>query len=332
MAKQLTKCNVEKILITGSSGFIGSNLLQLYEDKGYIVSNIDKAQPRREEYSKNWRKINILDYDSFESEILSFKPNIVIHLAARTDLNGKKQADYDSNTIGTQNLIKILNKVPSVKRVIFTSSMLVCKPGYTPINNTDYAPSTVYGESKVLMEKIIQESKHSYEWTIVRPTSIWGPWFGEPYRNFFEMIIGKKYFHIGKRSCIKTYGYVENLMYQIDSILRAPAEQIQGEVFYLGDYSSTNINHWANEIASELGITVKTIPYPLIKLAALGGDVLKLLNINFPMCSFRLKNMTTNNVINLTNTMEIAPNLPFSRIDGIKRTLNWLKNYTQKLV
>ena len=314
------------MLITGGSGFIGSNLLRFYMGEGFNVLNIDKSPPKINEYCKNWKQVNILDFDVLKSEVLSFKPDFVIHLAARTDLNGRNINDYDSNTIGTNNLIKVLNITPSVKRVIFTSSMLVCKPGYIPESIIDYAPSTPYGESKVLMEKIIRMSAHSYEWTIVRPTSIWGPWFGEPYRNFFEMIISKKYFHIGKRSCTKTYGYVENLMYQIDSILRAPAEQIQGNVFYLGDYNSTNINHWANEIASELGITIKTIPYPLIKLAALGGDGLKLLNINFPMSSFRLKNMTTNNVINLTNTMEIAPNLPFSRIDGIKRTLFWLKN------
>jgi hypothetical protein len=140
------------------------------------------------------------------------------------------------------------------------------------------------------------------------------------------MIIRNRYFHIGGKSCTRTYGYVENLLYQIDSILNAPVDQFQGKVFYLGDYNSTNINNWANEIASELGIIIKTIPYPLVKLAALGGDVLKFLNIYFPMSSFRLKNMTTDNPIDLTNTLTIAPNLPFSRIDGIKRTLFWLKN------
>jgi len=41
------------------------------------------------------------------------------------------------------------------------------------------------------------------------------------------------------------------------------------------------------------------------------------------MTSFRLKNKTTNNVMILANTIEIAPNLPFSRIDGIKMTFFW---------
>ena len=220
-----------------------------------------------------------------------------------TDLDGKNISDYDSNTVGTKNLIDVLNQTPSVKRVIFTSSMLVCKPGYIPKHSTDYAPSTKYGESKVLMEKIIRESTHNYEWAIVRPTSIWGPGFSEPYRNFFDMVINKRYFHIGSHSCTKTYGYVENLIYQIDSILSAPIEKIQGNVFYLGDYEPTNIRLWANEIATEVGIKIKIIPFSIIKLAALGGDILKLFGVKFPMTSFRLNNMTTNNVVDLSNTL-----------------------------
>ena len=317
---------MDKILITGSSGFIGTNLLQFYMSKGFEVINIDKSLPKSKENLKSWKEVNILDYNFLKSEILSFQPDFVIHLAARTDLNGKNLNDYNTNTIGTKNLIEILNHTPSVKRVIFTSSMLVCKPGYIPKHPTDYAISTIYGESKMLMEKIIRESSHNYEWTIVRPTSIWGSWFGSPYRTFFDMVINKRYFHIGTKSCTKTYGYIENLIYQIDSILNAPTEKIQGNVFYLGDYEPTNIHNWANEIASEIGITIKTIPYPLMKLAALGGDFLKNFKINFPMTSFRLKNMTTNNIVDLSNTNEIAPILPFSRIEGIKITLKWIKD------
>lgn len=316
---------MNKILITGSSGFIGINLLQFYMSKGFKAINIDKSLPKRKENLKSWKKINILDFNSLKLEIQLFQPDFVIHLAARTDLNGKILNDYDSNTIGTKNLIEILNQTPSVKRVIFTSSMLVCKPGYIPKHPNDYASSTVYGESKVLMEKIIRESSHYYEWCIVRPTSIWGPGFGEPYRNFFDMVLNKRYFHIGNKSCTKTYGYIENLIYQIDSILNAPVEKIQANVFYLGDYEPTNIHSWANEIASEIGIRIKTIPYSIIKLAALGGDLLKLFGVKFPMTLFRLKNMTTNNVVDLSNTKEIAPNLPISRIEGIRTTLSWLK-------
>ena len=314
-----------KIIITGASGFIGSNLLQFYVNKGFTVLNIDSSPPKIREHQNYWEELNILDYNILESKILEFQPDYVIHLAARTDLNGKNLNDYNTNILGTKNLIEILSQTPSLKRVIFTSSMLVCKPGYIPINFNDYAPSTVYGESKVEMEKIIRQVIAKFEWSIVRPTSIWGPGFGIPYRNFFDMIIQKRYFHIGNTACTKTYGYIENVVHQIDVILNAPADKIQGQVFYLGDYEPTNIKKWADEIGTELGIKIKTIPFPLIKIAALGGDVLKKIAINFPMTSFRLNNMTTDSIIDLSNIKVIAPNLPFTRNKGIKKTLEWLK-------
>jgi len=316
----------EKILFTGGSGFIGTNLLDFYLSEGNELLNIDFNKPKRKSHLDYWRNVDITNYNELYNVIKDFNPDIVFHLAARTDLNGKNLTDYDTNSIGTQNLIKILNQTSSVKRVIFTSSMLVCKPGYIPNHQSDYAPSTIYGESKVLMEQIIRESSHNYEWAIVRPTSIWGPWFGIPYRTFFDMVVNKKYFHIGSKSCTKTYGFIENLVYQIDSILNASVEKVKGNVFYLGDYEPTNIHNWAEEIGSELGIKIITIPYPLLKIAAFGGDVLKTLGVNFPLTSFRLKNMTTNNVLDLSNTKEIAPNLPFTRAEGIRKTLNWLKS------
>lgn len=36
------------------------------------------------------------------------------------------------------------------------------------------------------------------DWCIIRPTSIWGPWFGVPYRNFFDMVMHRMYFQIGR--------------------------------------------------------------------------------------------------------------------------------------
>ncbi|MCD6354997.1 MAG: NAD(P)-dependent oxidoreductase, partial [Prolixibacteraceae bacterium] len=230
-----------------------------------------------------------------------------------------------TNTLGTKNIIICANKIKNTKRVIYASSMLVCEIGYTPQSYSDYKPSTFYGRSKVQMEEIIKKTPQKYDWTIIRPTSIWGPGFGVPYRNFFDMVIKKQYFHIGTKACTKTYGYIGNVVHQIDSILNAPSEKIQGQVFYLGDYEPTNIKTWADEIGRELGIKIKTIPYSLIKIAALSGDILKQVGVNFPMTTFRLKNMTTDNVMDLSNTKELAPNFPFTRKEGIKKTLEWLK-------
>ena len=311
-----------KLLITGGTGFIGSNLVKYYLDNDQNILIVDLKIPSYKIDDNIWIKADIRNYNQLEPIIINFNPDYIIHLAARTDLDGKTLDDYSSNTLGTQNLLKISDKLTNLKRVIFTSSMLVCRPGYIPTNEFDYAPSTVYGESKVEMEKIIREHNPKYSWCIIRPTSIWGPGFGVPYRNFFDMIINRRYVHFGKETT-KTYGYIGNAIYQINAILNTDSS-IEKQVFYIGDYEPTNIKIWADEIANEIGIKIPEIPHFLIKSTACFGDFLLKLNIHFPMTNFRLKNMTTKNVVNLENIQELAPDLPYSRIEGIRNTLNWM--------
>lgn len=314
-----------KILITGASGFIGTNLLEHFKDN-YIVRNIDINEPKISQRNTFWENVDITNYSELEKSILNFSPDYIIHLAARTDLQGKTIEDYSSNTIGVKNLMEIVKLLPNLKKIIITSSMLVCYTGYYPKNQFDYAPTTVYGESKVETEKIVWANKPHCDWAIIRPTSIWGPWFDEPYRNFFDLVMSRKYFHIGNKSCTKTYGYVGNAIYQIEKILFSETKDEKKKVFYIGDNPATNIEEWGNEIANEMNIHIVKMPYLFIKCAALAGDLLKILGIRFPMTSFRLKNMTTNNIIDLSATMNIAPKPPYTRIAGIKKTINWLKN------
>ncbi len=314
-----------KILITGASGFIGTNLLEYFKDK-YTIRNIDFNKPKIQDRNSYWENIDITNYSELKRCMLEFSPDYIVHLAARTDLQGKTIEDYSANTIGVKNLMEIIKLLPNLKKIIITSSMLVCHTGYYPKDQFDYAPTTIYGESKVETEKIVWANKPHCDWAIIRPTSIWGPWFGEPYRNFFDMVMSHKYFHIGNKGCTKTYGYVGNAVYQIEQILFSDTKDENNKVFYIGDNQPTNIEVWGNEIAGELGYRIIKMPYTLIKWAALFGDILKNMGLRFPMTSFRLKNMTTDNIIDLSDTIKLAPNLPYSRIEGIKQTLSWMRN------
>lgn len=313
-----------KVLITGGSGFIGTNLLLFLIEK-YEILNIDIRESNLTELQKYTSLVDITNYEKLRNVVISFSPDYIIHLAARTDLNGKSINDYSANTAGVSNLMKIIHELPNLKKLIVTSSMLVCHTGYYPKDQFDYAPNTLYGESKVETERIVWDNKPQCDWAIIRPTSIWGPWFGVPYRNFFDMVISRKYFHIGRKSCTKTYGYIGNAVYQIEQNLFHETLNEDQKVFYIGDNPPTNIETWANEIAEELNYNIKRVPFWMLKTAAYFGDLLKLFNITFPMTSFRLKNMTTDNIIDLSETYNIAPNPPYSRIDGIKTTLQWLK-------
>lgn len=320
-----------KILITGGSGFIGTNLIEgLYGQEGTMLLNIDNTQPKIDEHRKVWQNADIRSREKLKELVKTFSPDYVIHLAARTDLNGKTLEDYNANMQGVTNLLDALEQVPNLRRVVFASSMYVCEPGYMPRNFEDYAPHTLYGESKVETEKRIKDRNPNYTWSIIRPTSIWGPWFGEPYNKFFHIVLNHMYFHMGKRACRKTYGYVDNAIYQIMSILKADADKVNRKVFYIGDYEPYDITEWSNEIAKEAGIWIPRIPYWCFKCAGWFGDLLKKYGLAFPMTSFRLHNMTTDNVHNLELIKAIAPNLPVTRNEGTKRTLDWISNVENK--
>ena len=211
--------SVNKILVTGGSGFIGTNVIKELLSNGNQVLNLDINKPKDGNYLSCWDNVDITNLDVFKKVVVKFDPDYIIHLAARTDLDGLTLDDYGANILGVKNLMSIIKELGALKKIVITSSMLVCRTGYYPLNQFDFSPTTIYGESKVLTEKIVWENKPVCDWAILRPTSIWGPWFGVPYKNFFDMVISKKYFHIGNNSCTKTYGFVGNSVYQILSIL-----------------------------------------------------------------------------------------------------------------
>lgn len=313
-----------KILITGGSGFIGTNVVDFYAKNGWEVRNVDMKRPKYAAAERYWVECDITDGEALTASVQAFAPDYIIHLAARTDLEGKTVEDYRANTVGVENILKAAATIHGLKKILITSSMLVCHTGYIPKDQHDYAPSTRYGESKVITEQKVWAAPPACDWAILRPTSMWGPWFGVPYRNFFDTVKTGMYFHIGHKSCTKTYGYIENAVYQIDQILMNPTTDETNKVFYLGDSPAIFIEEWADQIAAELGKKIPRVPFWMMRLAAFGGDILAKLGISFPMTSFRLKNMTTNNIVPLENTMTIAPKPPVDRKTGIRRTLVWM--------
>jgi nucleoside-diphosphate-sugar epimerase len=320
-----------KIIVTGGSGFIGTNFITFIESKGFEILNIDIKEPKNKDQFKYWEKVDICDYNSFFNSVNRFNPNYIVHLAARTDLDEKKNIEgYSVNTIGVSNLMKICSELKELKRTIIASSMLVCKLGYFPVDGNDYCPNTIYGESKVITEKIVKEYEN-LDWILVRPTSIWGPWFGAPYNNFFRLVRSSKYVNLNnKRAAIKTYGFVTNTCDQIFSLMTSLDKSIIHDYFYLGDAPPINISDWANIICDcENKKRPYVIPSLILKLVGWGGDILQRIGIRFPMSSFRYKNMTTNHIIDLSKTLKIAEHKEGNDSNdnlylNTKETINWL--------
>jgi nucleoside-diphosphate-sugar epimerase len=317
-----------KVIVTGGSGFIGTNLIELLINQGSEVLNLDINPPRNCEQKKFWLKVNILDLKLLSDVISKFSPVIIYHLAARTDLDGEVIADYDANTIGVGNLIKAVSKNTSLQKVIFASSRLVCKVGYIPGSMEDYCPDTLYGQSKAMGEKIVRamSSQISCPWIIVRPTSIWGPWFDVPYKNFFLSIYRRQYFHPASMKIKKHFGFVGNTVYQLGVLGGENCIAAHSHTMYLADYDAIDVKEMANIISAEFyNGPIISFPMPVLKSCAYIGDFLKKKGWkNPPLTTFRLNNLITSMEYDLEPLRAVIGPLPYTMHQGIEVTCNWL--------
>ncbi|GAA4891316.1 NAD(P)-dependent oxidoreductase [Flaviramulus aquimarinus] len=315
----------KRILVTGGSGFIGTNIIEFYKDNFEVVS-IDCAKPRNKNHIGFWKNVDILDEKLTISVFKDFQPHYVFHMAARTDLEGKTLKDYSANIQGVENVIKALNYSSSLEKVIFASSRLVCEIGYNPKDEYDYKPSTIYGESKIIGEKIVRDSKElTSNWVIVRPTSLWGPWFDIPYKSFFDSINKKVYVHPKGLEIHKKFGYVENCVHIMDKLIYD--KELNGQTIYLSDFKTLEVKQWADIISQKFhGKKVKSVPIQVLKLLAKAGDILKGIGYSSPpITSFRLNNILTTMDYDTTKVEKVVGVLPYNLEEATTITYNWYK-------
>jgi len=318
-----------RVLITGGSGFIGTNLVELFASRGDEVLNFDVAGPRKSAHHSVWHPGDLLDGARLRSLVRDFAPEVVLHMGARTDLDGRSVEDYAANTVGVGNLIDALEDATSLRRVIFASSRLVCRIGYAPRDEFDYCPTTPYGESKVIGEKLVRDAMPRLPCPslIVRPTSIWGPWFDEPYRTFFLTIARGHYVHPGSTRILKSFGFIGNTVHELERLIGASADAAAGRTFYLADYPPVDVAVMAGTIQRALGVApIKTVGSGVLRPVAWIGDCLKALGWrNPPLTSFRLDNLLTPMVHDLEPLEGLVGALPYSLEEGVRMTVDWLR-------
>ena len=206
-----------KILITGTSGFIGYHVASYFLNKDYIVYGVDnhnnyydiKLKIKRCNLLKKYKKFFFIKDDiqnkSFSSLLGKIKPNVIIHLAAQAGVrfsykNPFKYIDY--NITGFLNLLESMKKYKLNNLIYASSSSIYGNVKKYPIKeNFEFNPENFYGLTKVFNEKLVDVYLKNYQINSVglRMFTVYGE-LGRP-----DMFIPKIINNLKTRKFIQLY-------------------------------------------------------------------------------------------------------------------------------
>ncbi len=144
-----------RLLVTGANGMVGSYVENVFEDFELLLTDIEGEMER----------MDVRDPAAVFNGVKEYNPDIVLHLAAATDVD-QCEIDpdwaYCSNTIGTQNVALACQKHNALMVYISTAGVFQGdKHGpYTEFDDT--IPANHYGISKLAGEKIVQSLLSQY--------------------------------------------------------------------------------------------------------------------------------------------------------------------------
>ncbi len=174
-----------KILVTGGAGFIGSHVVDAYVSAGHevaVIDNLSSGQSGHVNPAAQMNRLDIRDQEGVAATIASFKPEIVNHHAAQSEVP-KSVADpmYDAsvNIVGGLNILKA-SVDHGVKKLIFSSTggALYGEPDVVPADEDHpVRPLSPYGTSKYSFEQYLGTFMRTFglEYTVLRYANIYGP-------------------------------------------------------------------------------------------------------------------------------------------------------------
>ena len=156
------------IIVTGSSGYIGSSLISKLEKK-YNILGVDKIKPKFKQ--KNFIKCDLKNFKKTKEIFAKFKPDIIFHLAGQSTIDGIKEREkyIINNYTVTKNIVKIVTLL-DIQYLLFSSTAAVYKQSnYLMSEKTIVKPNNIYGKTKLLCEKYIKNNiKNNQKYIIFR--------------------------------------------------------------------------------------------------------------------------------------------------------------------
>lgn len=247
-----------KILLTGSSGFIGTSLTPLLDT----------------EYELHHLKSDLLDFTGVQQEVEATQPDIIVHLAARTEV---EQSFYEQitfsqvNYVGTVNLIESASKLKTLKNFVFASTMEVY--GWQPISDlvqhnqpftpvafdehTTPNPNAPYAVAKYGCEKYLEYAHRSLglPFTAIRQTNS----YGRRDNNYFvteqiitQMLQNPAEVNLGYAKPYRNFIYISDLLDAWMQVIRNYDRVNKGIIFTIGPDNPIQIRDYADKIARKL--------------------------------------------------------------------------------
>ncbi|TLU87694.1 MAG: NAD-dependent epimerase/dehydratase family protein [Chlorobium sp.] len=247
----------EKILVTGSTGFIGKRLLKYLLGEGERVRVFLRPESKAEALPAGIEVVrgsfsNLDDLGRAVSDV-----DCIVHLAGVT--KALDEAGYDAgNVMPVQNLlIAVREHNPDLKRFLYVSSLTVGGPaseGTYGVRESDRpCPVSAYGRSKLKAENLCMESSARLPVTIVRPPAVYGPGDQDVFQ-VFQMLAKGFLVSAGNQSRQRfSMIYVDDLVNGMMAAARS--EKAVGHIYYI---TSPRSYSWDDVIAASrptLGFT-----------------------------------------------------------------------------
>ena len=257
----------ESVLLTGSSGFIGSYVNQLLDCRCSIACRVIDSK------SNNVRRVSISDIIESDSSSLLNETQVVIHLA-----NLAHATSYTSSELKFVNVDLTLNLARKaakhkVKRFIYVSSIVVnginCSNSLFS-SKSQALPNTPYAKSKwdaeVGLKKIAAET--DLEVVIVRPTLVYGPNAPGNFGMLTKLVNKLSLLPFGLTDNKRDFIAVQNLADLLITCANHP--DAAGHTFLASDGETVSIKEFTNAIAKGLNKKLIQLPVPvsLMRLVA----------------------------------------------------------------